>query len=333
MAKIFVTGGAGYIGSHTVLALIQKGHEVVVFDNLSNSSLDNLHRVEDITKKQIKFIKGDILNSSELDEALKEGFDGAIHFAALKSVVESHSKPIWYYENNVAGSINLFKALIKNNVKNVIFSSSASVYGQPEKLPVDESEPLKPMSVYAKTKAMIENILEDSVEEGLNSIRLRYFNVAGADPSGLLGEDPMAMGNLIPRIFMSLIGKYKLTIYGNQFPTRDGYLIRDYIHVSDLADAHVKAIEYLLQNPGSRAINLGTNSGTSVLEIINEIEKVTGKKVEREIIAPQPGENIEIYANADLAGELLGWKAKYDYHKIISDAWNWYKNLPEFKNS
>lgn len=331
MAKIFVTGGAGYIGSHCVLALLNKNHEVTVLDNLENSTMDNLDKIKEMTGKQIEFIKGDMRDLNTLDQALSKGFDAVIHFAAYKSVTESMKDPLRYYENNVGGAINLFKAMLKNNVKNVIFSSTAAVYGQPDTLPVNEDSPIRPKSVYAQTKVMIEQILEDSLELGLNSIRLRYFNVAGADPSGSIGEDPKAMGNLVPRLFMSLIGKHELKIYGKDYPTRDGYMIRDYIHVSDLADAHVMALDHLLENKGTTALNLGTNRGSSVMELLTEVEKVTGKKIDYEIIEPQKGESIEIYADASKAKQVLGWEAKYGNEEIIRDAWRWYSGLSEFE--
>jgi UDP-glucose 4-epimerase len=254
------------------------------------------------------------------------------HFAAYKSVVESYSQPIRYYENNVGGSINLVKAMKEKGVKSIIFSSTAAVYGQPESLPINEDTKLNPMSVYAITKVMIENVLVDAQREGINSIRLRYFNVAGADESGMIGEDPQCLGNFIPRIFTSLIGKYDLKIYGNQFPTRDGYQIRDYIHVTDLADAHVLAMKYLMQNPGTKAFNLGTGKGTSVKELMDEAQVVTGKTVNFEVIEPKPGEPVELFADSTLAKQLLGWEAKYDYHQIMQSAWNWYKTCPEFKD-
>jgi UDP-glucose 4-epimerase len=332
MAKIFVTGGAGYIGSHTVLELLKKGHEVSVIDNLENSSMFNLNKVQEMSGKSVTFIEGDLRNFDLIDKELAKGFDAVIHFAAYKSVTESFRQPIRYYENNVGGSISLFKAMLKNNIKNVIFSSSASVYGQPAKLPVTEEESLKPVSVYAQTKAMMEQILKDAKEEGMNSVILRYFNVAGADPSGLIGEDPKAMGNLIPRLFMSLVGKHDFKIYGKDYPTKDGYMVRDYIHVSDLAEAHVSALDYLSEHPGTTALNLGTNQGSSVMELLLEVEKVTGKKISYEIIEPQPGESIEIYADATKALKELGWKAKYDYHQIVEHAWKWYQNMSEFKD-
>jgi UDP-glucose 4-epimerase len=335
MNKIFVVGGAGYIGTHTVLSLLKSDYEVVVFDNLEYGNLSMLDKVQELANKKLTFIKGDIKNYSEILAALgssEESFDAVIHFAAYKSVVESYSEPLRYYENNVGGSINLIKAMKEKGVKNIIFSSTAAVYGQAEKLPISESSPINPMSVYAKTKVMVENVLEDAVREGINSIRLRYFNVAGADFSGEIGEDPNCLGNLIPRLFTNLIGKHDLRIYGNNYPTRDGYQIRDYIHVTDLAEAHVLAMKHLMQNPGTVAINLGTGEGTTVKELIDETDKVTGKRISFEIIESKPGEPIELYADPTLAEKLLGWKAKYNYHEIISSAWNWYKRCPEFKD-
>ena len=330
MNKIFVVGGAGYIGTHTVLSLLNSDFEVTVFDNLEYGSLEILEKVQSLANKKVVFIKGDVKNYSDIFNALDNSFDAVIHFAAYKSVVESYSQPLRYYENNVGGSINLIKAIKEKGIKNIIFSSTAAVYGQAEKLPVSENSPIKPMSVYAKTKVMVENILEDALRDGVNSVRLRYFNVAGADSSGVIGEDPSCLGNFIPRIFTSLIGKHDLKIYGNSYPTRDGYQIRDYIHVTDLAEAHVLAMKYLIQNPGTVAINLGTGSGTTVKDLIDETEKVTGKKIQFEIIESKPGEPVELYADPSLALKMLGWKAKYDYHDIISSAWNWYKRCPEF---
>lgn len=334
MTKIFVTGGAGYIGTHTVLTLLRAGFEVTVFDNLEFGSLEMLDKVEVLAGKEINFIKGDVRDYSEISEALEGTYDCVIHFAAYKSVVESYSKPLSYFENNVGGSLNLIKAMKQKGVKNIIFSSTAAVYGQPEVLPVSEKAKIIPLSVYAKTKAMVETILEEEIREGINSIRLRYFNVAGAEPSGKIGEDPSCLGNLIPRLFACLIGKHNLKIYGNTFPTPDGYQIRDYIHVVDLAEAHVSAMQYLLNNPanfgGTLAMNLGTGKGTSVMELLLEVEKVTSRKIAYEIIEAKPGEPVELYANPSLAKELLNWQARSNYLGIVETAWNWYKTCPEF---
>lgn len=331
MKKIFVSGGAGYIGSHTVKQLLEQGYEVTVFDNLSNSTMTNLERVQAMTGKVVEFIKGDLLNYSEIANALRPEHEAVIHFAALKSVVDSQSTPLKYYENNVTGTINLLKAMGEKGVKNIIFSSTGAVYGQPDTLPIGEDIKMSPISVYAKTKAMMENIFEDMQVNGLNSVRLRYFNVAGAEKSGKIGEDPSAMGNLIPRVFANLVGKHDLVIYGNTFPTADGTQVRDYIHVVDLAAAHVKALAYIETHKGSVAINLGTGAGTTVLQIVNEVARVTGKNVAYTFGPAREGENIEVYAKCDLAKQLLDWQAESDYHQIIEDSWNWYKTCTEYK--
>lgn len=331
MKKIFVSGGAGYIGSHTVKQLLEQGYEVTVFDNLSNSTMTNLERVQAMTGKVVEFIKGDLLNYSEIANALRPEHEAVIHFAALKSVVDSQSTPLKYYENNVTGTINLLKAMGEKGVKNIIFSSTGAVYGQPDTLPIGEDIKMSPISVYAKTKAMMENIFEDMQVNGLNSVRLRYFNVAGAEKSGKIGEDPSAMGNLIPRVFANLVGKHDLVIYGNTFPTADGTQVRDYIHVVDLAAAHVKALAYIETHKGSVAINLGTGAGTTVLQIVNEVARVTGKNVAYTFGPAREGENIEVYAKCDLAKQLLDWQAESDYHQIIEDSWNWYKTCPEYQ--
>ena len=294
MKKIFVTGGAGYIGSHTVKQLLEQDYEVTVFDNLSNSTMQNLEVVQEMTGKTVEFIKGDLLNYDDIAEAIREDHEAVIHFAALKSVVDSQSDPLSYYENNVGGSMNLFKAMLAKGVKKIVFSSSAAIYGQPETLPITEDMPIQAVSVYGETKAMMERIIKDMKVMGLDSVCLRYFNVAGADKSGRIGEDPGALGNLIPRIFTNLIGKHDLIIYGNEFPTEDGTQVRDYIHVVDLASAHVKALSYLEKNSGNVAINLGTGKGTTVLQLVNEVAKVTGKKVNFSYGPARAGENIEI---------------------------------------
>lgn len=332
MKKIFVTGGAGYIGSHTVKQLLEQGYEVTVFDNLSNSTMQNLEVVQEMTGKTVEFIKGDLLDYDDIANAIRSEHEAVIHFAALKSVVDSQSDPLSYYENNVGGSMNLFKAMLAKGVKKIVFSSSAAIYGQPEVLPITEDMPMQAVSVYGETKATMERIIKDMKVMGLDSVCLRYFNVAGADKSGRIGEDPGALGNLIPRIFTNLIGKHDLVIYGNEFPTVDGTQVRDYIHVVDLATAHVKALKYLEKNSGNVAINLGTGAGTTVLQLVNEVSKVTGKEVDFTYGPAREGENIEIYAKCDLAKELLDWQAENDYHQIIEDSWNWYKTCPEFQS-
>jgi len=326
MQNIFVSGGAGYIGSHTVLQLLEQGYEVTVFDNLCNASLDNINQVEQMTGKHVNFIEGDLKNFAAIDAALASGnYNAVIHFAALKSVIDSMSNPLDYYENNVGGTMNLLKAMQAHDIKNIVFSSTASVYGNAKHLPINEEDPIVPDNVYGKTKAMSEKIIEDMSVNGLNSVRLRYFNVAGADISGKIGEDPNAMGNLVPRIFKAMMGTYDLKIFGNQFPTRDGYQIRDYIHVVDLAAAHLSALKYFEGHTGSSVFNLGTGKGTSVIELLHEIEKATGKQIPYEVLGARAGEAFELYADAGKAKAELGWEAKSGPAEISADAWRWYQ--------
>lgn len=325
---ILVTGGCGYIGSHTVLALLRAGYDVTVFDNLEKSSKEVISVLEKETGKKIDFIKGDLRNLDDLEKVFSQKYECVIHFAAYKNVPESAKIPDKYYENNVIGTYNLLIAMLKGGPKgsttNIVFSSTCAVYGTPKVLPVTEESPLSPLSPYAKTKLCIEYMLSDFAALGLNSVRLRYFNVAGADPTAIIGEDPNILANLIPRLFGVVLGKYELKVFGNNFPTRDGCQIRDYIHVSDLADAHVKALSFLDKNIGSHVFNVGTGKGTTVKELIDEVEKVTGKKIPFEVTDPIPQEAIEIYGNCDKAEKLLGWKAKYDYHDMVKDADRWY---------
>lgn len=332
MKKIFVSGGAGYIGSHTVKELLDGSYEVTVFDNLSNSNLDNLHKIEEVTGKKIHFIEGDLTNKEDLEKALTNEYSAVIHFAALKSVIESQSNPLKYYENNVSGTINLLQAMLKAGVFNIVFSSTGAVYGQPDNLPIKEIDAVKPMNVYAASKVMVEQILKDSEVLGINSVSFRYFNVAGAEKGGLIGEAPEALGNLIPRVFANLIGKHDLVVYGNQFNTVDGTQVRDYIHVVDLAKAHVKALSFLEKNKGNSIINLGTGKGNTVLEVIHEVENVTNRKVNFSFGEARIGESVEIYADCQKAKELLNWVSDKSLHEIIEDSWNWYKNLDDFKS-
>ncbi len=326
MKNIFVSGGAGYIGTQTVLLLLRAGYEVTVFDNLCNASLDNLHKVEEMTGKTVGFIQGDLRNFAEVEGALCSAkFDAVIHFAALKSVIDSMAHPLDYYENNVGGTMNLLKAMQAHGVNNIVFSSSAAVYGNPEKMPINENELIAPASVYGKTKAMSEKIMEDMSVNGINSVRLRYFNVAGADSSGAIGESPEAMGNLVPRLFKAMVGKYELKLFGDKFPTRDGFQIRDYIHVVDLAEAHLAALKYLENHTGSEVFNLGTGKGTSVMELIVEIEKATGQKIPYEIAEAREGESIELCADVVKAQNILGWQAHLGNEAIAIDAWRWYQ--------
>lgn len=327
MKRIFVTGGAGYIGSHTVLALLEAGYETTVFDNLEFGSKAALERIEGMTGKKIEFIKGDMRNTDDLDTALNDSFDGIIHFAAYKNVSDSIKDPSSYYVNNVMGMLNLLNAMRKKNLTKVVFSSSCSVHGQPKNLPVKEDDELAPISPYARTKLACEYMCDDFQNYGIDSIRLRYFNAAGAHPSGKIGEDPNTLLNVIPRIFGKVLGTHDFKMFGNGFDTPDGTQIRDYIHVMDLADGHIKALEYMDNHPGSHVFGLGTGRGTSLLELIDEIEKLTDTKIEYEVIDPIKGDPVEVYGDASKAEKELGWKAQYDYKDILRDAWKWYQTI------
>ncbi len=320
--KTLVTGGAGYIGSHFVKYLLDKNKEVVVFDNLSRGHKESL-------PKEITFEEGDLLNTDSLRKVFgKYNFDAVVHFAAFAYVGESVEHPEMYYENNVVGSFNLIKVAAEKGVKNFVFSSTCSVYGNPENIPISEDETTKPINPYAKTKLMIENILEDFQSSyGMNYCALRYFNAAGADPSGNIGESHDPEPHLIPIVLNTALGKReKVFIYGDDYNTEDGTCVRDYIHINDLADAHLKALDYLHNEKKSLVVNLGTGKGNSVREIISSSEKITGKKIKSEITSRRIGDPAVLVADNKKANEVLGWKPKYNLDDIISTAWNWHRN-------
>ncbi len=332
--KVLVTGGAGFIGSHTVVELQQAGMDVVVLDNLSNSSVKSLERVEAITGKKVPFYKADILDREALEEIFaKEKADAVIHFAGLKAVGESVQKPWEYYENNIAGTLTLVDVMRKHGVKNLIFSSSATVYGTPEFIPVTENCPKgQCTNPYGWTKSMLEQILSDiqKADREWNVILLRYFNPIGAHKSGTIGENPNGIpNNLMPYVTQVAVGKLKeLGVFGNDYDTPDGTGVRDYIHVVDLAQGHVKAVEKLAENPGLRVYNLGTGIGYSVLDIVKAFEEVNGVKVPYVIRERRPGDIASNYADASLAKEELGWEAKNGIREMCEDAWRWQKNNP-----
>ena len=335
---ILVTGGAGYIGSHTLIELDKAGFSFVVLDNLSNSNIEAIRRVEKIIGKKIDFIKGDIRDKELLEKIFKErDIDSVIHFAGLKAVGESVKKPLEYYENNVCGTINLLEIMKKFNVKKIVFSSSATVYGEPRKVPVTEDMQTGQgiTNPYGRSKYMIEEILKDLFisDKSFKIAILRYFNPVGAHESGIIGEDPEGIpNNLMPFISQVAVGKLpKLKIFGGDYPTRDGTGVRDYIHVMDLANAHVKALEYLNKNELKEPliINLGTGKGYSVLEMVEAFEKASGVKIPYEIVDRRPGDIAEIYANPNRAKKLLGWAAKRGINEMCESAWNWQKNNPK----
>lgn len=331
---ILVTGGAGYIGSHTVVELINAGYEVVVVDNLSNSSEKSLERVGEITGKEITFYKADILDRDALEEVFtKEKIDSVIHFAGLKAVGESVKKPWEYYNNNITGTLVLVDVMRKHNVKNIIFSSSATVYGTPKEVPVTEETPKgECTNPYGWTKSMLEQVLTDIqfADPSWNVILLRYFNPIGAHKSGKIGENPNGIpNNLMPYITQVAVGKLeRLGVFGNDYPTKDGTCIRDYIHVLDLADGHVKAVKKLEENAGLCIYNLGTGNGYSVLEVIENFEATTGKKVPYDFKPRREGDIAVNYANAEKAYKELGWKARYGIREMCEDSWRWQSNNP-----
>ena len=332
--RILVTGGAGYIGSHTVVELQNAGYDVVVIDNLANSSEKSLKRVEELTGKPIPFHKIDILDREALEDLFsKEKIDACIHFAGLKAVGESVSKPWEYYENNIAGTLTLVDVMRKHGVKNIIFSSSATVYGDPAFIPITEECPKGTCTnPYGWTKSMLEQILSDiqKADPEWNVVLLRYFNPIGAHKSGRIGENPNGIpNNLMPYITQVAVGKReKLTVFGNDYGTHDGTGVRDYIHVVDLAKGHVQALKKLEENAGLKIYNLGTGTGYSVLDIVKNFEAATGVPVPYEIGPRRPGDIAECYANADKAFKELGWKAENGIRDMCEDSWRWQKNNP-----
>lgn len=338
MSTILLAGGAGYIGSHTAVELLNAGYEVVVVDNFSNSSPEAIRRVQKITGKTVKLYELDIKDNAKLFEVFKENkIDAVIHFAGLKSVGESVQKPIMYYRNNIDTTLSLLETMSEYGVNNIIFSSSASVYG--ENNPVPYTETMKRgvcTNPYGWTKSMMEQIFEDAAkaDENLSVILLRYFNPIGAHKSGIIGEDPQGIpNNLMPYVSQVAVGKREcLTIFGNDYPTHDGTCTRDYIHVVDLAKGHVKAIDYILSHNCVEIINLGTGTPYSVTEIVSTFEKVNGIKVNHVYGPRRAGDLAELYANADKASEILGWRAEKNLEDMCRDSWNWQKNNPNGYN-
>ncbi len=332
MSKILVTGGCGYIGSHTVLELLNKGYEVVVVDNFSNSSFESLRRVQKITGKEVIFYEADIRDEEKMDEILSvHTIDAVIHFAAYKAVGESCRLPLKYYENNISGTVSLLKVLSKRGVKKIIFSSSATVYGEPERLPLDENCRLSTTNPYGSTKLMMERIMQDlyASDKEWNIILLRYFNPVGAHESGLIGEDPKGIpNNLMPFVAQVASGKLAcINVFGNDYDTHDGTGVRDYIHVVDLALGHIAAIEKC-QNSGVHIYNLGTGMGYSVLDMIHAFEKACGKTLPYKICERRPGDIATCYACPDKAKAELAWEAKFGIEEMCADQWKWQSGNP-----
>ena len=332
--SLLLTGGMGYIGSHTVVQLLDLGQDVVILDNLSNASEKVLERIEKITGKQPKFVKGDICNRDDLDKVFTEHqIDAVIHFAGLKAVGESNEIPLSYYHNNVSGSVTLFQAMADHNVKQLVFSSSATVYGEHNQSPLIETMPTSATNPYGQTKLMIENILFDLAKSDSewSIINLRYFNPIGAHASGLIGENPNGIpNNLLPYVAQVAVGRLEqLSVFGDDYDTPDGTGVRDYIHVVDLANGHVKALEKLSSLSGCHAINLGTGNGTSVLEIVNTFSSVCGHEIPYQVVPRRAGDIATVFANAEKALSLLGWQAEYDLNTMIKDTWRWQSSNPE----
>ena len=330
---ILLTGGAGYIGSHTCVELLRHREDVVVLDNLSNSSPEAVRRIEKITGRNITTIVGDMRDPDLLRSVFEQNsIEAVIHFAGLKAVGESADKPLLYYQNNVLGTINLLGAMRSAKLRTMVFSSSATVYGNPQRLPLTEDHPLAATNPYGRTKLMIEEILRDLAhsEPGWRIALLRYFNPVGAHESGLIGEDPRgAPNNLMPFVARVAVGTYpSLKIFGGDYATPDGTGVRDYIHVVDLASGHLAALARLRNQEGLFAVNLGTGKGHSVLDIVAAFESVSGKSVAYQIVHRRPGDVASCYADASLARSLLGWKSTRDLRQMCADAWHWQRKNP-----
>lgn len=331
--KVLVTGGAGFIGSHTDVELLNAGYDVVVVDNLINSSKESLKRVEKLTGKKITFYEADLLDEKTLDDIFaKEDINSVIHFAALKAVGESCEIPIRYFDNNLSGTINLLKVMDRHNVKSLVFSSSATVYGKPESVPIREDFPLSVSNPYGRTKLITEDMLRDIYQSDneWNIALLRYFNPIGAHESGEIGENPHGIpNNLLPYVSKVAAGQLEcVNVFGDDYDTPDGTGVRDYIHIQDLASGHIKALEKLAAKPGLVTYNLGTGVGYSVLDIIHNFEKACGKKIPYRIAPRRPGDIDMCYADPSKAEKELGWKAERGIDKMCEDAWRWQSKNP-----
>jgi len=332
--KILVTGGAGYIGSHTCVELLNNNYDVVVVDNLCNSSKESLNRVKTITGKEVAFYEQDILDEQGLSKVFSEhAIDAVIHFAGLKAVGESVEKPLEYYQNNLTGTLVLFKVMRDFNVRNFVFSSSATVYGDPHTVPIKEDFPLSATNPYGRSKLIIEEISRDLflADASWNIALLRYFNPVGAHKSGLIGEDPNGIpNNLVPYIAQVAIGKReKLSVFGGDYDTPDGTGVRDYIHVVDLARGHIKALEKLTEKPGLVTYNLGTGHGYSVLDMVRAIEKAADCKIPYQIVARRAGDIATCFADPAFAEQEIGWKAEHSLEEMAEDTWRWQTNNPD----
>ncbi len=331
--NILVTGGAGYIGSHTCVLLLEAGYEIIVVDNLVNSKEESLRRVEEITGKKLTFYKVDLLDRDNLEKVFeKHPIQAVIHFAGLKAMGESVMIPLDYFHNNLTGTLVLLKAMKKYNVNNIVFSSTAGIYGEAKTVPITEEFPLLPLNPYSRSKLMIEDILRDlyHAEPQWNIALLRYFNPVGAHPSGRIGEDPKGIpNNLMPYVAQVAVGKHPFVrVWGKDYPTPDGTGIRDYIHVMDLSDGHIKALEKLSEKPGLVTYNLGTGRGYSVMEVIEAFEKACGHKIPYQIMERRPGDAATSYADPSKANRELNWFAKKNIEEMCADACRWQSQNP-----
>lgn len=330
---ILITGGAGFIGSHAAVELLESGYEIVIVDNLSNSQIESISRVKDLTRKTFPFYQTDLLDYEGMEKVFAENeITAVMHFAGLKAVGESVEKPLMYYHNNITGTLNLCGIMEKYGVKNLVFSSSATVYGDPEQVPIDESSPLSATNPYGRTKLMIEEILQDLyvADSSWRIAILRYFNPIGAHISGRIGENPTGIpNNLMPYITQVAIGKREeLQVFGNDYDTSDGTGVRDYIHVVDLVKGHIKALEYLEENDGIEAFNLGTGKGYSVLDLIKNFSSATKKEIPYKVVDRRPGDIGICYANPEKAKAKLGWTAEKDLQEMCQDSWKWQVENP-----
>lgn len=335
--NILLTGGAGYIGSHTALALIDAGYKVVLLDNFCNSNKDVVTQLERLSLAKVPCIEGDVCNIGLVKSTLVEHqIDGVIHFAGLKAVGESKTEPLSYYNNNIVGAISLLQAMKESNVRSLVFSSSATVYGDPQYLPYDESHPLNPINPYGRTKLHIEQILEDlaASDSGWRIAALRYFNPVGAHASGLIGENPNGIpNNLVPYVAQVAEGRLdELKIFGGDYDTPDGTGVRDYIHVMDLAEGHIAALHYLSQHAGYDVFNLGTGNGVSVLELLTQFQKASGKKIKHQVVERREGDLAKCFADASKAARLLDWKAKRTIGDMCQSTWNWQQQLSKARS-
>jgi UDP-glucose 4-epimerase len=331
--EILVTGGAGYIGSHVCVVLLEQGHRITVVDDLSNSTVESLRRIRTLTGKSLEFHRVDIRDVEGLKRVFGlRSFAAVIHFAGLKAVGESIEQPLLYYRTNLGGTLNLLEAMQRHQVRQLVFSSSATVYGEPDRVPIAEDAPLRPMNPYGHTKLMIEQVLRDTAaaDGSWRIVVPRYFNPVGAHPSGRIGEHPSGVpNNLFPYVAQVAMGLYpRLEVFGNDYPTPDGTCVRDYLHVMDLAEGHAKALDYSATHPGLVTVNLGTGTGVSVLEAVAAFERASGKSVPYRFVPRRAGDAGIVYADPSLAARLLGWQSRRTLDQMCSDAWRWQMQNP-----